>query len=80
MHGEWSDILEPHGGWGSIVSSGRMRTWRGDWGGLVDSSTTITAEPWREGQHGLSRTTSAESGKEDERPGMTGKRVTLMRR
>jgi hypothetical protein len=39
----------------------------------------MTVEPWREGHQGRSWTPSGEIGKEDERRGMTGKRVTLMR-
>jgi hypothetical protein len=80
MHGEWSESLALYGGgWeSSTVSSGRMRTCRGDEGGLVESATTMTVEPWREGQQGRSRTLSGEIGKEEERRGMTGKRVTLM--
>ena len=81
MHGEWSGSLALYGGgWeSSTVSSGRMRTCRGEEGGLVESATTMTVEPWREGQHGRSWTPSEEIGKEEERRGMTGKRVTLMR-
>jgi hypothetical protein len=52
MHGEGSGALASYGGGGSIVNSGRMRTCRGDEGRLVESSTTMTVEPWREGQHG----------------------------
>jgi hypothetical protein len=55
-----------------------MRTCRGEEGGLVESATTMTVEPWREGQQGRSWTLSGEIGKEEERRGMTGKRVTLM--
>ena len=77
MHGEWSGSLALYGGgWESTVSSGRMRTCRGEEGGLVVSATTMTVEPWREGQHGRSWVRSGEIGKEDERE---GKRVTLMR-
>ncbi len=80
MHGEWSGSLTHGGGWESTVSSGRMRTCRGEEGGLVESATTMTVEPWREGQHGRSWTASGEIGKEAARRGMTGNRVTLMGR
>ena len=77
MHGEWSGSLALYGGGcESTVSSGRMRGCRGEEGGL----TTMTVEPWREGQQGRSWTLSGEIGKEEERRGMmTGKRVTLMK-
>lgn len=78
MHGEWSEPFGLYGGGSeSIVRSGRMRTCRGEEGGLVESATTMTVEPWREG--GQQCTSSGEIGKEDERRGMRGKRVTLMR-
>lgn len=82
MHGEWScsgSLALYGGGWESTVSSGRMRTCRGEEGGLIESATTMTVEPWREGQQGRSWTLSGEIGKEEERRGMTGKRVTLMK-
>jgi hypothetical protein len=53
MHGERSESLALYGGGceSSTVSSGRMRTCRGDEGGLEESaSTTMTVEPWQEGQ------------------------------
>jgi hypothetical protein len=78
MHGEWSTSLALYGGGceSSTVSSGRMRTCRGEEGGLDESETTMTVEPWREGQQGRSCRASGEIGKEDERRGM---RETLMR-